>query len=195
MWQVTRDMWQVTGDTWHVTHDMWHVTCDTWHVTCLGRWTFSQNFSSLALTVCDLWYYEDLEEKDHWLNYLNNYEAVYRTAPATPGLLIMTKFRSQPHFLWHMFSVDHYLLIYHPSGRYQWQISFKCYPLNGKILGEFWFVSAWTMKPSLSWYWNHSNVLNIFPWYFLSSSMYAIMGRDVNSHYSQTLLCLLVIDW
>ena len=39
---------------WHVTRDMWHVTRDTWHVTCLGGWTFSQNFSPLALTVCDL---------------------------------------------------------------------------------------------------------------------------------------------
>ena len=66
---------------------MWHVTRDTWHVTCLGGWTFSQNFSSLALTVCDLWYYEDLEEKADSLTELMNDEAVYRTAPATPGLL------------------------------------------------------------------------------------------------------------
>ena len=57
----------VRCDTWHVTGDMWHVTRDTWHVTCLGGWTFSQNFSSLALIVCDLWYYEDLE-KAHRLN-------------------------------------------------------------------------------------------------------------------------------
>ena len=50
-------------------------------------WTFSQNFSSLALTVCDLWYYEDLEEKAHWLTDWLNDKAVYRTALATPGLL------------------------------------------------------------------------------------------------------------
>ena len=43
-----------------------------------------KNFSSLALTVCDLWYFEDFEEKADSLNY----EAVCRTAPATPGLLI-----------------------------------------------------------------------------------------------------------
>ena len=64
---------KMTCDTWHVTRDMWHVTCDTWHVAHLGGgWTYSQNFSSLALTVCDLWYYEDLEEKDdsvtEWIN-------------------------------------------------------------------------------------------------------------------------------
>ena len=80
-------MWHVTCDTWHVTHDAWHMTRDTWHVTRLGGWTFSQNFSSLALIVCDLWYYEDLEEKDDLITELINHEAVYRTAPATPGLL------------------------------------------------------------------------------------------------------------
>ena len=64
---------------------MWHVIRDMWHMTCLGGWTFYPNFSSLALTVYDLWYYEDLEEKDDLLND----EAVYRTAPATPGLIII----------------------------------------------------------------------------------------------------------
>ena len=36
-----------------------------------------------------LWYYEDLEEKDDSVNELINDEAVCRTAPATPGLLII----------------------------------------------------------------------------------------------------------
>ena len=52
--------------------DTWHVTRDMWHMTRLGGWTFSQNFSSLALTVCDLWYYEDLEEKDDSITELLN---------------------------------------------------------------------------------------------------------------------------
>ena len=81
------DMWHVTRDMWHVTRDMWHVTRDTGHMTCFGGWTFYENFSSLALTVCDLWYYEDLEEKADWMNQSMNEEAVYWTAPATPGLL------------------------------------------------------------------------------------------------------------
>ena len=80
-------MWHVTRDMWHVTRDMRHVTHDALHVTCLWGWTFSQNFSSLALTVCDLWYYKDLEEKAHSANEWINHEAVYRTAPATRGLL------------------------------------------------------------------------------------------------------------
>ena len=84
--KVTCDMWHMTRDMWHVTRDTWH---DTSHVTCLWGWTFNQNFSSLALTVCDLWYYENLEEKAHSLNEWMNYEAVYRTAPAIPGLLII----------------------------------------------------------------------------------------------------------
>ena len=70
-----------------MTHDTRHMTCDKWNVTSLGGWTFSQNFSFLALTVCDLWYYEDLEEKAHGVTESMNDEAVYRTAPATPGLL------------------------------------------------------------------------------------------------------------
>ena len=59
--------------------------------TLMGGWTFSQNFSSLALTVCVLWYYEDLvqEEKADSLSEWMNDKAVYRKAPATPGLLII----------------------------------------------------------------------------------------------------------
>ena len=73
-------MCQVTDDTWQVTRDRWHVTLSV-------GWTFSQNFSSQALTVCDLWNYEDLEEKAHWVTELINDGGVCRTAPATPGLL------------------------------------------------------------------------------------------------------------
>ena len=76
-------MWHVTCDTLHVTRDTWHVT----HEMFGGGVNILSNFSSLALTVCDLWYYEDLEEKDEWPNDWMNHEAVYRTAPATPGLL------------------------------------------------------------------------------------------------------------
>ena len=36
------------------------MTCDAW-----WRWTFSQNFSSLCLTVWAWRHFEDLEEKDH----------------------------------------------------------------------------------------------------------------------------------
>ena len=51
---------KVTFDMWHVTCDMSHMTFDTWHVICDmlggGGWTFSQNFSCLALTVCDVYH-------------------------------------------------------------------------------------------------------------------------------------------
>ena len=32
----------------------------------------------LSLIVCDLWYYEDLEEKAHWMNQVFNLEATER---------------------------------------------------------------------------------------------------------------------
>ena len=43
--------WHLTCDRWLVKCETWHATCDTWNVTSGGRWTFSQNFSSLAHTV------------------------------------------------------------------------------------------------------------------------------------------------
>ena len=84
------DMWHVTGDTWQVTRDTWHVTSDTWHVTHSVGWTFSQNFSSLAIPVWDWQCLEDISTNHQSLNYLItfiNYGGDCRTAPATPGLL------------------------------------------------------------------------------------------------------------
>ena len=82
-------MWNLTCDMWHMICDMWHMTRHTRHVTCCGGWTFSQNFNSLGLTVCDLWYYEDLEEKAASFTDLINDEAVCWTASAKQGLLII----------------------------------------------------------------------------------------------------------
>ena len=45
----------------------------------------SQNFLSLALTVWDLWCFNDVEEKYYWMVMSN--KAACRTARATPGLL------------------------------------------------------------------------------------------------------------
>ena len=58
----------VTSDIWHVTHDTWHMTHDMWHMTGGGRWTFSQNASSLALTVWEWRRSEDISTKDHWVS-------------------------------------------------------------------------------------------------------------------------------
>ena len=76
-------MWQVTRDRWHVTRDTWHVTHDTWHMTHSVGWTFSRNFSSLALPVWDWQCFEYIFTNHNRINH----EAVYRTAPATPSLL------------------------------------------------------------------------------------------------------------
>ena len=71
MWQVTCDRWQVTGD--NMTHGV--------------RWTFSQNFSFSSLTAIELWFFEDLEEKDQWMNQSIYDGGVCITALATPGQL------------------------------------------------------------------------------------------------------------
>ena len=81
-------MWQVTCDRWRVTRDTWHVTRDTWHMTQGVGWTFSQNFSFLALNGLGfmmLWISGGKGSAIHWINK----EALCKTAPATPGLLII----------------------------------------------------------------------------------------------------------
>ena len=94
MWHVTHGTWQVgggesslqtsaslllrpgsyscTGDRWLLRYDTWNLTFDTLHVTQCGGWKFSQNFSFLALTVWDIWCFEDLEEKGDILIQLIN---------------------------------------------------------------------------------------------------------------------------
>ena len=58
------------------------MTLDMWH------------FSSPALTVLDRQCLEDSELKDDLINEWMNYEGVYRTAPATPVLLITAFYRA-----------------------------------------------------------------------------------------------------
>ena len=74
----------------HMTHDIWHMTLDMWHG---GRWKFSHNVSSLAHTVWEWRFFEDLEEKDESLNELMSDKGVCRTAPATPDLVIRANFK------------------------------------------------------------------------------------------------------
>ena len=73
-------------DMWHATFDTWHVTCETWHETHGGRWTFCNNFRSLAHTVWEWRLSENLEENHQSVNEWINHKSVCRTAPATPGL-------------------------------------------------------------------------------------------------------------
>ena len=83
MWHVTCDAWHVTRDMWHVTRDMWHVTCDTFGgVNILSKFQLP---SSYCLWFMMLW----RSGGKGWVTELMNDEAVYRTAPATPGLLII----------------------------------------------------------------------------------------------------------
>ena len=76
-----------TLGTRHLTPDMWHVTCDIWHTVGGGGWTFSQNCSSLDLTIWDIQCLEDSKLEDDLLDQLMNHQGVRRTALATPDLL------------------------------------------------------------------------------------------------------------
>ena len=80
-------MWHVTCDTWHVKHDTWHVTRDTWHVWG-GQHSLKISAPQLSpfvfYDIMKIWRKRMSDLTNEWMND----EAVYRTAPATPGLLI-----------------------------------------------------------------------------------------------------------
>ena len=69
------DMWHVTRDTWHVTYDMFGG------VNILSKFQLP---SSYRLGFMMLW----RSGGKGCMNELMNDKAIYRTAPATPGLLI-----------------------------------------------------------------------------------------------------------
>ena len=85
MWQVTCDRWQVTGDTWHVIRDIWHVTRDMFGgVNILSKFQLP---SSYRLWFMILWRSGGKGWITELINEWMNDKAVYRKAPATPGLL------------------------------------------------------------------------------------------------------------
>ena len=94
-WHVTCDTWQVTGDRWQVTRDTWHVTCDMFgEVNILSKFQLP---SSYRLWFMILWRSGGKGSPTELINQLMSNKAVCRTAPATPGLLIMTRlFIEQP---------------------------------------------------------------------------------------------------
>ena len=61
------DMWHLTLDTWNLTHGMLHMTGR-------GRWTFSQNFSSLASTVWEWRCFEDVLKMPSPFNTTHEYQ-------------------------------------------------------------------------------------------------------------------------
>ena len=81
-------MWHMTHDMWHGTHDTWHATCDMWRVMG-GEYYLKTSAPQLFWFVI----YEILKIRrtrlTDWINELINHEADCKTAPATPGLLII----------------------------------------------------------------------------------------------------------
>ena len=105
---MTSDTWHATRDMWHVTHDMWHVACDMFGgVNILSKFQLP---SSYRLWFMILWRSGGKGWITELINEWMNDKAVYRTAPATPGLFnIMTfcviyilKFHlPSSHGIWH----------------------------------------------------------------------------------------------
>ena len=90
----------MTLDTWHLTPDTWHLTPDTGRLTP-NMWQMVGGEHSLHISAPQLLRFgidsvlKILNERiSLWMNKLINYEGVYRTAPATAGLLkVVRKFR------------------------------------------------------------------------------------------------------
>ena len=78
--------WHVTHDILHVTRDTWHMTGDTWHA---GAGEHSLKISDPWLLLFVIYDIMKIWRKrlTDWINQWISDKAVYRTAPATPGLL------------------------------------------------------------------------------------------------------------
>ena len=90
---VRDDMWHLTCDTWHVTPDTWHMTPNIWDVSrdTQGVMKIVSKFQlprSFGLGVKVSWRFWTKGWLAEWMNESIIDEAVCRTAPATPGLLI-----------------------------------------------------------------------------------------------------------
>ena len=94
-------------DQWHMTCDMWHTTCDTQHATHNMRHVVGgehslkfQLPSSYGLWFMISWRLGGKGWPTELINESMNYEAVYRTAPGTPGPLktrnVIKKLTSNP---------------------------------------------------------------------------------------------------
>ena len=70
---------------------MWHVTPDTWHLTRGGGVKIFKKFQVSSFYGLGVMIFEDLVEKADSLTDLISDKVVCRTAPATPGLLIMCR--------------------------------------------------------------------------------------------------------
>ena len=98
---------------WLKTHffflcDRWQVTCDRWHVKLCVRWSFSQNFSSQALTVWDLCCCEYLRKRmPDWLNELSNWWINYGyTGSVNKGNIVVNPlFSSVTHCSINIFNI------------------------------------------------------------------------------------------
>ena len=90
---MTRDRWQVTRDTWHVTRDTFGG------VNILSKFQLP---SSYRLWFMILWRSGGKGWVTQLISWSMNYEAVYRTAPATPGLLnIIVKVTQHSKYIQH----------------------------------------------------------------------------------------------
>ena len=71
-----------------VTHDAWHLTQDRWHMVRVNILSKFQLPSSYGLGWTVSWRFWTKGWLNDWMNQWMNDKGIYRTAPATPGMLM-----------------------------------------------------------------------------------------------------------
>ena len=108
---MTGDRWHITRDTWQGTGDTWYILWDEHSLKFSAPWLFCFGMDSV------------LNIFPQTMTWLLSHKAVYRTAPASPGLLNIMVPKCWDNFL----------------------IISKMFPF------EFYSISRCTDKPQKSW--------------------------------------------
>ena len=87
--------WHMTRDTWHLTPETLHVTPDLWHLVGVNILSKFQLPSSFGSCVMIFWMFDEKGWLTDWISDC-------RTAPATPGLLIMKESLKRAKYYLHL---------------------------------------------------------------------------------------------
>ena len=79
--KIKKKMWHLTPDTWHVTHDMWHIVG--------GEHYLKISAPQLIWFGIDSGLKKLNKRITYWINELIIDKCLYRTAPATPCLILI----------------------------------------------------------------------------------------------------------
>ena len=163
-------MWQVTGDRWQVTCDTWHMTCDMYgRVNILSKFQLPSSYRLWFMILGRSGGKGSLTE---WMNEWMNHVAVYRTAPATPGLLNMQTDLNSTFFLSYGLFYTLKISVTLKTTVESIALMFIWIQMSGKkVIKEF--SNFWTLKKSALWtIWEFLHSGQIHNFYILQHSRF-----------------------